>query len=272
MAAQLQFLKYLSLEDFILLLIDITLVSYVLYKLIILIEGTRAAQLLKGLAVLFIASFISEKLHLTTVSWILDQTRLMILVALPVVFQPELRRALEQLGRGRFFTSTTLLGAADMSRLINELIRAVEVLRKHKTGALIVIERGTGLNDYIENGVKVEGIVSAEFLVNIFTPLTPLHDGAVIIRGDRVMAAACFLPLTDSPYLSRQLGSRHRAALGITEISDAVAIVVSEETGTVSVAAEGQLTRYLEEKSLRELLEQLLLPKSQGFLLGKWRS
>nr|WP_088553871.1 diadenylate cyclase CdaA [Calderihabitans maritimus] len=272
LAAQLQFLKYLSLEDFILLLIDITLVSYVLYKLIILIEGTRAAQLLKGLAVLFIASFISEKLHLTTVSWILDQTRLMILVALPVVFQPELRRALEQLGRGRFFTSTTLLGAADMSRLINELIRAVEVLRKHKTGALIVIERGTGLNDYIENGVKVEGIVSAEFLVNIFTPLTPLHDGAVIIRGDRVMAAACFLPLTDSPYLSRQLGSRHRAALGITEISDAVAIVVSEETGTVSVAAEGQLTRYLEEKSLRELLEQLLLPKSQGFLLGKWRS
>lgn len=263
MLSQLKFLKFYGVLDYLLMIIDISLVAFVIYKGLMLIKGTRAVQLLKGLAVLIVASFISDVLGLTTINWMLDQTRLAILVALPIVFQPELRRALEQLGRGKFFARPlSSLGAEDMSRLIGEIIRSVNVLVKNKHGALIVIERETGLNDYIETGIKLDGVVSVELLVNIFVPSTPLHDGAVIIRGDRVAAAGCFLPLTDSPYLSSQLGTRHRAALGITEISDAVVIIVSEETGTISVAEEGKLTRYLDEHTLREILEELLLSKS----------
>jgi len=159
-----------------------------------------------------------------------------------------------------------------MSRLIGEIIRSVNVLVKNKHGALIVIEKETGLNDYIETGVKLDGVVSVELLVNVFVPSTPLHDGAMIVRGDRVAAAGCFLPLTDSPYLSSQLGTRHRAALGITEISDAVAVMVSEETGTISVAEEGKLTRYLDENTLRETLEELLITKTDSQHFWQWRS
>ncbi len=273
MLSQLKFLKFYGPLDFILIIIDISIVAFVLYKGIMLIKGTRAVQLLKGLAVLFVASFISEILGFTTINWMLDQTRIAILVGLPIVFQPELRRALEQLGRGKFFARPlSSLGAEDMSRLIGEIIRSVNVLVKNKHGALIVVEKETGLNDYIETGVKLDGVVSVELLVNVFVPSTPLHDGAMIVRGDRVAAAGCFLPLTDSPYLSSQLGTRHRAALGITEISDAVAIMVSEETGTISVAEEGKLTRYLDENTLRETLEELLITKTDSQHFWQWRS
>ena len=188
-----------------------------------------------------------------------------------MVFQPELRRALEQLGRGKFFARPiTFLGEEDMSRLITELVRAVQLLVKNRDGALIVVERETGINDFIETGIKLDAVISAELLVNIFVDKTPLHDGAAVIRGDRIIAAGCFLPLTDSPYLSKQLGTRHRAALGVSEISDAVAIVVSEETGTVSVAEEGKLTRYLDEKNLREMLEDLLMPRNVQNPSGFW--
>lgn len=270
---QLNFIKYYDVMDYLLMIVDITLVALVIYKGAMLIRGTRAVQLLKGLVVLVIASFISELLGLTTINWMLDQTRIAILVALPIVFQPELRRALEQLGRGKFFARPlSTLGPEDMSRLIGEMIRAVNLLSKHKSGALLVVERETGLNDYIETGIKLDGVVSVEFLSNIFVPNTPLHDGAAIIRGDRVVAAGCFLPLTDSPYLSSQLGTRHRAALGITEISDAVVIIVSEETGTISVAEEGKLTRYLDENTLRETLEDLLITTTNTQHFWQWRS
>ncbi|WP_227764523.1 diadenylate cyclase CdaA [Zhaonella formicivorans] len=263
MLTRLSILPIDNIFDLILALIDIVIVAFVIYRFMMLIKGTRAVQLLKGLAVLVVASFLSKMLGLQTIQWILEQVRLAIVVALPIVFQPELRRALEQLGRGKFFARPiTFLGEEDMSRLINELVRAVQILVKNKDGALIVIERETGINDFIETGIKLDAVVSAEFLVNIFVPKTPLHDGAAIVRGDRVIAAGCFLPLTDSPYLSKQLGTRHRAALGITEVSDAVAVIVSEETGTVSVAEEGKLTRYLDEKNLRELLENLLMPRN----------
>jgi len=271
--AQLKFLKYYNVLDYLLMVMDITLVAFVIYKGAMLIRGTRAVQLLKGLIVLVVASFVSEQLGLTTINWMLDQTQIAILVALPIVFQPELRRALEQLGRGKFFARPlSTLGAEDMSRLIGEIIRAVNVLAKNKHGVLIVVERETGLNEYIETGIKLDGVVSAEFLTNIFVPGTPLHDGAAIIRGDRVVAAGCFLPLTDSPYLSSQLGTRHRAALGISEISDAVIIIVSEETGTISVAEEGKLTRYLDENTLRKTLEDLLIPKTSNQHFWQWRS
>jgi len=260
--------------DVLRLIVDIAIVSYVIYRFLLLIRGTRAVQLLKGLAMLVVASVVAEKLQLTVINWILTQLRLVIVVALPVVFQPELRRALEQLGRGKFFARPfNLLGTEDMAKVINEVVRAVQVLAKGKTGALIVMERETGLNDYIETGIRVDGVISAELLINFFVPLTPFHDGAAIIRGDRVVAAGCFLPLSDSPYLSKQLGTRHRAALGLSEISDAVVIVVSEETGAVSVAEGGKLTRFLDEKNLRELLQNLLLPQSNhGSSFWPWRS
>ncbi|SMB90814.1 diadenylate cyclase [Thermanaeromonas toyohensis ToBE] len=267
-------LAELNFWDVLRLIVDIAIVSYVIYRFLLLIRGTRAVQLLKGLAVLVVASVVAEKLQLTTITWLLSQLRLVIVVALPVVFQPELRRALEQLGRGKFFARPfRLLGTEDMARVISELVRATQVLAKGKTGALIVVERETGLNDYIETGIRVDAVVSAELLINLFVPLTPFHDGAAIIRGDRVIAAGCFLPLSDSPYLSKQLGTRHRAALGISEISDAVVIVVSEETGAISVAEGGRLTRFLDERNLRELLQSLLLPQSNhSSFFWPWRS
>ncbi len=261
--------------DIILMFVEIGIIAFVIYRLLLLIRGTRAEQLLKGLVLLVAVAFLAERLQLTTINWLLDQVGLMIVVALPVVFQPELRRALEQLGRGKLFARPiSLLGEEDMSRLINEVVKAVEILSRNKTGALIIMERETGLKDFIETGVFLDAAVSTELLINIFSPYTPFHDGACIIRGDRVLAAGCFLPLTDSPYLSKQLGTRHRAALGISEVSDAVAVVVSEETGTISVAEEGKLTRYLDEEGLREKLEGLLLTKTdtkQGSFWN-WRS
>lgn len=259
----LKILPSLTFLDLVRMAVDITVVAFVLYRLIILIRGTRAVQLIKGLVVLFAASFLAKVLELSTIDWILEQVRLALVVALPIVFQPELRRALEQLGRGKFFARPlAFLGEEDMSRLISELVRAIQILVKLKYGALIVIERETGINDYIETGVSLDSVVSAELLINLFVPNTPLHDGAAVIRGDRIAAAGCFLPLSDSPYLSKQLGTRHRAALGISENSDAVAIVVSEETGTVSLAQDGKLIRFLDEKKLREILEESFVIKS----------
>lgn len=274
MAGLWRYLLSLNFSDLLLVALDISVVAFVIYKFMMLIKGTRAVQLIKGLVVLVVASVIAERLHLTTVNWLLSQLRLVIVVALPVVFQPELRRALEQLGRGKFFARPlTTLGAEDMEKLINELVRAMQVLAKNRTGALVVVERETGLNDYIETGIRVDGVVSAELLINIFVPLTPFHDGAAIIRGDRVVAAGCFLPLSESPYLSKQLGTRHRAALGISEISDAVVLIVSEETGVVSVAEGGKLTRFLDEKNLRELLQNLMLPQdNHTTFFWPWRS
>lgn len=264
MLSRLSLLPINNIFDLLLALIDIIVVAFVVYRAMMLIKGTRAVQLIKGLAILLVASFVSQALGLDTVQWILEQVRLAIVVALPIVFQPELRRALEKLGRGKFFARPlSYLGEEDMSMLISELVRATQNLSRKKTGALIILEREIGVNDFVETGVKLDAVVTNELLLNIFEPNTPLHDGAAIIRGDRVIAAGCFLPLTDSPYLSKQLGTRHRAALGVTEVSDAVAIIVSEETGTISVADEGKLTRYLEEKTLREILEELLLPRNQ---------
>ena len=244
--------------------VDIFIVTYAIYKLILLIRGTRAVQLLKGLVILVIASSISELLNLHTVNWILDNIWSVIFVAFAVIFQPELRRALEQLGRGQFFArSSAVLGTGDAVSLIAELSKAAVACAKTKTGVLIVLERETGLSDYIETGIKIDAVVTSELLVNMFVPSTPLHDGAVIIRGNRVAAAACFLPLTDNPYISMSLGTRHRAAIGITEVADAVAIIVSEETGVISVARDGKLVRYIDEKQLADILGEVFMVKSQ---------
>lgn len=254
-------------------IIDIAVVTVVLYQLAMLIKGTRAVQLLKGLAVLLIVSNIAEFFHLSTISWMLSQVWKMLLVALPVVFQPELRRALEQLGRGKFFTRHPItLDAEAFNNLLDEIVRSTQVLSKNRIGALLVIERETGIQEFVETGIKIDGVVSSEFLVNIFIPNTPLHDGAVILRGDRVAAAGCFLPLSENRNIQKELGTRHRAGLGLSEVSDALAIIVSEETGAVSLAIDGELTRFLDDKSLRELLVKELQVKNTTPSILAWRA
>ncbi|MBX6396554.1 MAG: TIGR00159 family protein [Alicyclobacillaceae bacterium] len=255
-------------------LLDILLVTYVLYRMILLIRGTRAVQLLKGIVVILVATGLSSYLHLRAMSWLLDKALTIGLFAIPVVFQPELRRALEQLGRGRFFAWSFQMSNhdRDVDKVITELTRAVQVLAKNRIGALIAVERETGLNDYVETGIPVDAQVSAELLVNIFIPNTPLHDGAVIVRQNRIAAAGCVLPLSDSREIGKQLGTRHRAAVGLSEHSDALAVVVSEETGQISLAVEGVLNRDLDEQALREMLGTLLRPQRGSFSFFHRRS
>lgn len=239
--------------------IDIVVVAVVFYQFFMLIKRTRAVQLVRGLMVLLAVSLLARYFQLRTVSWLLDKLWQMFVVALPVVFQPELRRALEQLGRGKFITRhPTANGTETLEQVVEELVRCTQVLSKNRIGALIVLERKTGVQDFVETGIKIDGVVSSEFLVNIFIPNTPLHDGAVIIRGERVAAAGCFLPLSENQNIQKDLGTRHRAALGLTEITDALAIVVSEETGAISVGIDGALTRFMDDKMLRELLTREL--------------
>lgn len=241
--------------------VDILIIAYVLYRLILVIHKTRAEQLLKGLAVLIIITKLSEWLQLRTVNYILRNAMTVGVIALLIVFQPELRRGLESLGRSGFLGKNFFFfneDEKDMSEVIGEICDAVQYLSRSKIGALIVIERETGLNEIIETGIAMDSKISSELLINTFIPNTPLHDGAVIIRGDRIMAAGCFLPLTDNQNLSSELGTRHRAGLGVTEISDAIAIIVSEETGTISLAQNGRLSRHLDPKTLKEVLSSIL--------------
>jgi diadenylate cyclase len=254
-------------------IVDIVIMSYIFYRLILIIRGTRAEQLVKGLIVLLLAMVISDQTGFDTIHWALRQTMTVGLIAIPIVFQPELRRALEHLGRGKIFKSTYFnWNAQDFENMLDELIKAIPVLVKKRIGALIVMERSTGLKDWVDTGIPVEGVVTAELLVNIFFPRSPLHDGAVIIQGNQIVAAGCYLPLTEDPGLGKELGTRHRAGIGITEHSDAIAIIVSEETGIISVAHDGVLTRYLDEKKLRAMLVERCSPeRGEGFSLLSWR-
>ena len=246
--------------------LDIAILTFIIYRLLLMIRGTRAIKLIEGLLVLLVIGVISGWMGLSALSWVFDQIWGVVFVSLAVIFQPELRRALEQLGRGQMFMSSTVLSAADAAQVIDEITSAVVSCAKTKTGVLIVIERSTGLNDYAESGIAMDATVSAELLCNIFVKNTPLHDGATVIRGSRVMAAACFLPLSDNPYLSMELGTRHRAAIGITEVSDAISVIVSEETGIISLARDGKLVRSMSEKQLRDALQEALIGDSEGSL------
>lgn len=245
--------------------IDIFLVALVLYWLLLLIRGTRAVPILKGVIVILIVTAFSSALHLEALNWLLNKIITIGLFAIPVVFQPELRRGLEQLGRGGGFFSMSFGGTHQLEQqhVVHEIIKATQILSRARVGALIVVERNTGLSEYIETGTLIEGKVSAELLVNVFVPNTPLHDGAVIVRGRHIVAAGCFLPLTENRSLDKQLGTRHRAAIGVSEQSDGVVIVVSEETGSVSVGVDGVLNRQLGESALLELLLSLLAPKNR---------
>ena len=233
-------------------IIDILIIAYLTYKLYELMKETRAEQLVKGIFIIFIALRISEILNLRTFHWILSNTMTVGLMAIIVVFQPELRRILEQLGRTNIISRTNSISKE--SDTINEVVQASLSLSRQKIGALIVFERKTGINEIIQTGTNLNADVSRELLINIFIPNTPLLDGAVVIRRNYIKAAACFLPLTENKNLNKELGTRHRAALGITEKSDSLSLVVSEETGNISIAINGKLYRDLNEERLRNML------------------
>ncbi|HYG58733.1 MAG TPA: diadenylate cyclase CdaA [Symbiobacteriaceae bacterium] len=254
-------------------LVDIALVAYIVYKLFSLIRGTRAVPLINGLFTLVIAYLLARTLRLYTIQWILENAFIAASVALPIIFQPELRRALEHLGRGRLLPTNRPredVRGEELKRLIDQVVRATEILGRNKTGALIVIERETGLGEYIDSGIKLDATVTWELLTNIFVEKTPLHDGAVVIRANRAAAAACWLPLAEASVLPHDLGTRHRAGLAVTEQSDAVTIIVSEETGTISVAQGGKLIRHLDDKTLREMLTTLLEVNKPSGTRGFW--
>lgn len=234
--------------------VDIFIIALIIYKVMDLIKETRAEQLIKGIAMLIIATRVSEMLGLHTVYWLLKNAMTVGFIAILIIFQPELRRALEHLGRGGFFTKGEMIDQ-ELDIMLDEINKAVGQLSKNKIGAIIVLEQETGLNEHIETGIQLDSKVTSELLMNVFIPNTPLHDGAMIIRKNRIAASGCFLPLTQNQNLSKELGTRHRAAIGITELSDALVIVVSEETGVISFAMNGKLSRYLDTKSLKEIIK-----------------
>jgi len=234
-------------------ILDILLVTVILYRLLLIIKGTKAAQMLIGLGVLFIAFVLSKYLGLYTIDWIIQSLWAQIVLAIIILFQPEIRRTLAQMGEARFLPSFT---TAEELRSLEEIIKASVALSNRKIGALIVIEKDTNLKDFIEMGTQLDAKVSRELLLSIFHPTAPIHDGAVIIRGNRVVAAGCFLPLTLSAEISKSLGTRHRAGIGLTEETDAVVIIVSEETGSITTAIGGDLKKNVDTTSLRNFLTE----------------
>lgn len=251
------FFQNLSTLKIVTSILDLLIVWYVLYLLITVFKGTKAIQLLKGILVIVIGQQISMILNLTATSKLFDIVIQWGVLALIVIFQPEIRRALEQLGRGSFlkrYTSNTY--SKDEEKLIQSVSKAVQYMAKRRIGALIVFEKETGLQDYIETGIAMDSNISQELLINVFIPNTPLHDGAMIIQGTKIAAAASYLPLSESAKISKSLGTRHRAAVGISEVSDAFTVIVSEETGDISVTFDGKLRRDISNEIFEELLAE----------------
>ncbi|MBE3595991.1 MAG: TIGR00159 family protein [Hydrogenibacillus sp.] len=253
--------------------VDIVLVAAVVYYFIVLVRGTRAMQLVQGLVVIIGVWLLSSVLGLSTLRWLVSQAFSLGVVAVLVLFQPELRRALEQLGSGRMFRPKTMMREKALGEATIEAVHAaVDYLSKRRIGALIAVERETGLKEYIESGIPLGAQVSRELLIQIFIPNTPLHDGAAIIVDDAVAAASCYLPLSENSSISKALGTRHRAAIGLSEVTDAVVIVVSEETGDVSVAVGGHLARGLDAEALKTLLLESLGAESERRRTQWWRA
>ncbi len=235
--------------------LDILLVALVFYMIFMLIRGTQAVQLLRGIIVLVIIILVSTVLPLPAFKWLMRNSLTPLLVAIPVIFQPELRRGLERLGRAGGLINRPR--EAVVTLVVTEIARACRRLSEQGHGALIVLERNTGLQDYVDTGVRLDARVTADLILTIFFPNTALHDGAIIIREDRIAAGACVLPLTEHMRGERHMGTRHRAAVGITEQTDAISVVVSEETGTISVARNGRMVRRLDERRLRNILQEM---------------
>ncbi len=244
-----EILKLIKWQD----ILDILIVAVVIYRILLIIKGTKAAQMLVGLGVLFLAFLLSRYLSLHTVDWLIQSFWAQIVLAIIILFQPEIRKALAQMGEASFLPSFT---SAEELRSIEEIVRTSVALSNRRMGALIAIERETSLKEFTEMGTPLDAKVTHELLLSIFHPTSPIHDGAVIIKGNRVIAAGCFLPLSLSSDVSKRLGTRHRAAVGLSEETDAVVIIVSEETGNISIAIEGRLLRDMDMGSLRKFLTE----------------
>lgn len=258
-------------------ILDIAIVAILIYKIISMVRGTRAEQLLKGIALLLVLNVLCRLLRLTTVTWILDQVQTLLLIAIPVVFQPELRKFLEQLGN-----STLIPGnrknreEAAVEHIVNQLVPFLMEAGRTHTGVLIALQQDVGLNEYVDTGIAINGNLSQQLLGNIFIVNTPLHDGAVIIKDDTILAASCYLPLSEKKTISKALGTRHRAGIGLSEVSDAIVCIVSEESGAVSIAEHGKLQYNLSEAQLRHMLvTQLKMAETDVFsfnsFVQKWR-
>lgn len=248
---------------------DIAIVTVLIYMLLRVTKRTKAQQVIKGLGILLVLAVISSWLSLSVINWIFTTLLQWMLLIVIIIFQPEIRQALEQLGRGGMITKKSRRKESDIEaeRIIEELIRTAQNLSRRKVGALIVLQGNGSLDDISETGTKVDAEISSMLLENIFEPNTPLHDGAVLINNMRITAAGCFLPLSENMLIDKKLGTRHRAALGISERTDAVALVVSEETGVISYARGGNIHRYIDSRSLRELLESIFFSKEEESFL-----
>ena len=253
-------------------LLDIFIIAVLIYKLIVWTKETRAYEVLKGIGLLFLCSIVSQLLSLSTLSWLLDSllTSGSIIIVLVILFQPEIRRVLEKLGRSGKRLGRAWFDASAMksSELVHDMHVTILSLSHRRVGALIVFEQKTGLGDIVGTGTRIDGLLSGALIENIFEPNTPLHDGAVIVRGNMIVAAGCFLPLSDDLSVSRELGTRHRAALGVSSVSDSVTIIVSEETGAISIARDGKLVRYIDSKALHNALESLFLQTGSTTVFG----
>ncbi len=267
----LDILRNIELKD----VIDMAIVAFVFYKFLMLMRETRAEQLIKGIVVLLVATQVSGWMQLHVINWVLRGTMTVGLIALLIVFQPELRRGLEYIGRTKLLTKSIIdIQVEDNERMIDEIVEAVSSLSRQKIGSLLVFERTTGLNEIAETGTLIEGNVSRSLLINIFIPNTPLHDGAALIRRNKILAAGCLLPLTDSINIGKDLGTRHRAGIGITERSDSIVVIVSEETGSISIAENGKLIRFIDGKKLKDYLNAAFREdnkKQWNILKMRWR-
>lgn len=241
-------------------IIDIAIVAYIFYKIFMFIKDTRAEQVFKGIILLLLATSLSEAFKLHTLNWILIRTLDLGFIAAIIIFQPELRAGLEHIGRTNFniFLKSNNVSDENLNTTIEEIVEALYSLSRQKIGALIIMERQTKIGEIINTGTIVDGEVSRQLLINIFIPNTPLHDGAVVIRESKIKAAACFLPLTESKDLSKDLGTRHRAAIGVSEVSDCISLIVSEETGDVSIAKSGKLYRNVSRERMTNILKNNL--------------
>ncbi|MBU1118326.1 diadenylate cyclase CdaA [Patescibacteria group bacterium] len=243
--------------DHVLLIVDIGVVALLIYYALVFIRGTKASKIVYGIVLLLGVALVGQLLQLETLNWVLKYVATIVAIAIPVVFQPELRRGLEKLGRTRLISRTSFLSDRKLATSIQELIKALRVFKENHVGALIVLQRETGLSEYVEQGVPINGLLSSKLLMNIFFPNSPLHDGAVIVKGDNILSAASVLPLAEGRE-TYTYGTRHRAAIGITEVSDAVAIVVSEERGTIALVYDGKVDDTIAIPELENKLITLL--------------
>ena len=259
-------------------ILEIIIISVIVYQMLKWVQLTRAWTLFKGIIMLLLFALFAAIFQLNTISWLLSNSLSVGITAAIIIFQPELRRALEQLGRKKIFSNLFSMGeyegrqSALTEKTINEIVRASYEMGAVKTGALMVIEQNVALGEYVRTGISIDGLVTSQLLINIFEHNTPLHDGAVIIRGNRIVAATCYLPLKDSMDIGKELGTRPRAAVGISEVSDSLTIIVSEETGAVSLAKDGRLYKHLTKEELLEKLQQLKVDDTNNTdVFKKWK-